>query len=428
MTYGGISPQRLFAAESLSVKPFGRQQSGSSPPQYATSSPAVAITTMADYDSTARALALPISPPRSPNSSNSRPPWIRRRSSQSMTRNTARRKPSTILNRTVDIAERQWRRISHTVERMSPVQQVLSIIVGISTIVFAILFLVFSGRIFAMLEPVAEKWKNLRGGWLILWLMCFVTAFPPVIGYSTCLTLAGFVYGFPWGWPIVASATIVGSTCSFVVSRTLLKGMVERLIVGDKRFEALSLVLKHDGLKLLLMIRLCPLPYSLSNGAISTFPTVQPAMFALATAAATPKLFIAVFVGSRLAVIARSGEKMDAGTKAINWASIILGVLLGVATGWLIYTRTMARSRQLEAEARSSGRQPTTQPADFSDDPEEQTATATLIRNDQIDFLDQDVGNSYRDEFTDDEDDVFRYGDGDEEEGAIGLDKQRPQR
>lgn len=142
-----------------------------------------------------------------------------------------------------------------------------------------------------------------------------------------------------YSWPIVASATIVGSTCSFIVSRTVLSTFVNRLVANDKRFEALSLVLEHDGLKLLVMIRLCPLPYSISNGAISTFPTVQPLIFALATAAATPKLLIAIFIGSRLAVIARSGEKMDTGTKVINWASIIFGVALGGITGWLIYKR-----------------------------------------------------------------------------------------
>ena len=119
----------------------------------------------------------------------------------------------------------------------------------------------------------------------------------------------------------------------------MLSDFVGRIVANDRRFEALSLVLKHDGLKLLVMIRLCPLPYSISNGAISTFPTVQPLMFAIATAAATPKLLIAIFIGSRLAVIAKSGEKMDAGTKAINWASIIIGVVLGVVTGWLIYKR-----------------------------------------------------------------------------------------
>lgn len=140
-------------------------------------------------------------------------------------------------------------------------------------------------------------------------------------------------------WFIVATATVAGSTCSFIASRSLLSKFVQRLVADDTRFEALSLVLKHDGLKLLCMIRLCPLPYSISNGAISTFSTVQPAMYALATAIVTPKLLIHIFIGSRLAVIAKSGEKMDAGTKAINWISIIVGMIVGVVTGWLIYRR-----------------------------------------------------------------------------------------
>ncbi len=92
------------------------------------------------------------------------------------------------------------------------------------------------------------------------------------------------------------------------------------------------------------------------------------------------------------------------------------------------FPRTLNRSQQIEAEERSKSRQPTTQSAEFSDDAEEQAATATFIHNDQIDFLDnEEDAQGYRDELTDDEDDVFRYGDGDEE-GAIGLNKQRPQR
>ena len=100
---------------------------------------------------------------------------------------------------TINYVESLWRQSLKTVEKMTPIQMAASILLGIITIVLAILFLVFSERIFAWLEPVADKWQNLTGGWLILWLMCFATAFPPIIGYSTCLTLAGFVYGFPWG-------------------------------------------------------------------------------------------------------------------------------------------------------------------------------------------------------------------------------------
>lgn len=156
---------------------------------------------MTDYNSTARALALPVSPPRSPNISHQGTQASWNRSSRSLTRDThARgRQRSTIINRCLDSLQKLRRRLLKVIEGMTSVQLALSVIAGLVTVTLAILFLVFSESIFAWLEPVAEKWKNLRGGWLILWAMTFATAFPPVIGYSTCLTLAGFVYGFPWG-------------------------------------------------------------------------------------------------------------------------------------------------------------------------------------------------------------------------------------
>lgn len=70
----------------------------------------------------------------------------------------------------------------------------------------------------------------------------------------------------------------------------------------------------------------------------------------MATAAATPKLLIHVFVGSRLAAIAESGEKMDLGTKLINYFSIIAFGILGAVVGYLIYEKTMERARQIEEE------------------------------------------------------------------------------
>ena len=155
---------------------------------------------MTDYTSTARALALPVSPPRSPNIHlGTHASWTR--SSQSLTRSNQPhgQRRSSFIDRSLNSVQRLWRRLFKTVEGMTSVQLALSVVAGIVTITLAILFLVFSEKIFAWLLPVAEKWKNLRGGWLILWAMTFATAFPPVIGYSTCLTLAGFVYGFPRG-------------------------------------------------------------------------------------------------------------------------------------------------------------------------------------------------------------------------------------
>ena len=303
---------------------------------------------------------------------------------------------------------------------------------GLGLVIFStlgILFLVYNERIFGWLGPLAGKWKHTTGGWIILWILAFITAFPPMIGYSACGTTAGFVYGVAEGWLIFASASVAGSFCSFLISRTVFRKFVETLVAHDKRFAALTLTLKHDGLKLLCMIRLCPLPYSLSNGAISTFPTVHPGMYALATAIVSPKLLVHVFIGSRLAAMANNGEEMSAGTKAVNMISILIGVAIGTFTGWYIYQRTVARARQLEAEETSSVRHVANRngaaPTDFSDDPETHRAASTIAQGDNIDIFDDGTGAggaAYKDDPTEDNDVVSR-GDG-LEESVISLRNQ----
>lgn len=259
---------------------------------------------------------------------------------------------------------------------------------------------------------------------MILWAITFICAFPPIIGYSTAVTITGFVYGMPHGWYIVASATVAGSLCSFIASRTVLSKYVHRLVGGDKRFEALALTLKHDGLKILCMIRFCPLPYSLSNAAMSTFPTVHPLSFALATFISSPKLLIHVFIGSRLADIAERGGTMDMSTRIINYASIITSVTIGVIIGWFIYRKTMRRAKELEIEELEAGRRDPSGGSgaaaapygDFSEDAD----VAALMSDDDISLWDQD-GSGFRDEFTDGSDeDVFGSGDMDVEAAAKG--------
>lgn len=235
----------------------------------------------------------------------------------------------------------------------------------------------------------------------------------------------------------MSTATVLGSTCSFLASRTVLKPYVSKLTEKNKQFDALSLVLKHDGLKLLVMIRLCPLPFSLSNGAISTIPTVTWQNFALATTLATPKLLAHVFIGGRLGDIAENGDKMDFKTKLISYVSIILGSLAGIATGYLIYMRTKARAKQLEAEESvediDSGRRSSVTGNELINDRNARSAGDEFGRDDVSLHTtyndDLEDGFEYRDNFTDDEDarerDVFDEGDGEpEDEGAnkhLGL-------
>ena len=373
------------------------------------------------FTNAARSLALPI------DGSDDEEPALPRRSSDRLQRSISVEsdsRPRTTRDKFVYNTGKWNRQIQRTWFRLTPLQRAGIIILDIFLLVSTILFIVYNQRIFAWLSPAAKRWRNMPAGWLILWFMTFFVGFPPMIGYSTCVTIAGFVFGMK-GWFIISTATVVGSTCAFVVSRTLLRGFVSRLTEKNKRFAALSLVLKHDGLKLLVMIRICPLPFSLSNGAISTIPTVTWQNFALATAIATPKLLLHVFVGSRLGDLAENGDKMDTKTKIVSYISIVIGSVAGLLTGYLVYVRTKARAKQLEAEEAanvSSGRRRSSAGADYLDDSDEQDGVDYLRRGDGDDIslrtTDHDdlEGGGYRDEFTDDEDalerDVFDDGDG----------------
>jgi len=232
---------------------------------------------------------------------------------------------------------------------MTPTQRLLASVAGIAVLALAIVFLIFSHRIFVALGPVAEGWRALPGGWVILFLLSSATAFPPMIGYSTTVTIAGFVFGFPRGWPIVASATVAGSTAAFLASRTIFSGYVHRLVGEDRRFVALGQVLRRDGLPVLAAIRFCPLPFSLSNGFLATIPSISPGTFALATAISTPKLLIHVFIGDRLAQLAENDD-MPMSTRIVNYLSILFGSILGISVGWFVYQRTMRRAKEIALE------------------------------------------------------------------------------
>jgi hypothetical protein len=167
---------------------------------------------------------------------------------------------------------------------------------------------------------------------------------------------------------------------------------------------------------------------------MSTFPTITASQYAAATALVTPKLLIHVFIGSRLAVIARTGDKMTATDRLVNYSSIAIGAVVGAFTGWYIYRKTMARAQELEAEetniVRDSSRRTGNIPRRYSDDPEAQVAAETLANDDDaIDYFDEHTTTKpteYRDETTDDED-VFGEGDGDDEliTASIGMHQQK---
>ena len=156
----------------------------------------------ADYQSTARALALPVDD-ESPSRTGS-PVWRRhRRSGSSFSGRPPTNYGNSWYGQMMSKSEDMGRRTISTFMRLSPLYRVLVVIAGLASLILGLLFLVYNERIFAWFSPHAQSWRERKGGWVLLWLATFFVSFPPMIGYSTCMTLAGFIYGVPNGYAIV---------------------------------------------------------------------------------------------------------------------------------------------------------------------------------------------------------------------------------
>lgn len=149
----------------------------------------------ADYQSTARALSLsPSSPDPIPSSPSSdvHPPWSRagRRSSGRLSGQATGYREQ-IIQRGTEL----YVRMNTIWEGMTPLKKIGTVFAALFVGASGIAFMVFTGKLFIWLGPVAEKWETSWLAAFILWLCVFFVSFPPLVGWSTFGTVAGFIFG-----------------------------------------------------------------------------------------------------------------------------------------------------------------------------------------------------------------------------------------
>ncbi|ODV81898.1 Golgi apparatus membrane protein TVP38 [Suhomyces tanzawaensis NRRL Y-17324] len=214
--------------------------------------------------------------------------------------------------------------------------------------VAGLLVLVFHKYIIHILVLLSDSWSELRFGLVILFSLIFLVGFPPLLGFSALSMLCGMIYGFSFGWPLLASASVSGSFCSFLVFRYVLRNQATKLINHNEKFRAFSEILREDSsLLLLILIRLCPLPYSLSNGGLAAIPELSATTFLLASLITCPKLMIHVFVGKKLKEL--GDETKPKSTKWVDFVSIIITGIAASLTTYIIYNKMQRKLQSYHA-------------------------------------------------------------------------------
>src|ERR1700750_2903898 len=125
------------------------------------------------------ALALPVED-ESPGPRASSPFWSRPTSYRRSNSLSSSQRPRTFTGRMRRNAGKLQRQAWKQYNRLTPLQRAAAIILGVTSVVIGILFLVYNEKIFGYLEPVAKKWRDIPAGWLILWCLTFLVSFPPL--------------------------------------------------------------------------------------------------------------------------------------------------------------------------------------------------------------------------------------------------------
>lgn len=231
-------------------------------------------------------------------------------------------------------------------------KKVLLAIGGISCIIITILVLIFHSFFLELLVKMSDAWVELKFGKLILWLLIFFVGFPPLLGFTPLAMLCGMTYGFPWGWPILASASVLGSLASFLVFRHILHNQAERMVHLSEQFRAFSEILKEDAsLLVLILLRLCPLPYSLSNGALAAIPELPTLTYFLASFITSPKLLIHVFVGHTMKTLGDANRPTSA--KIIDVISVLITGSSLLLASYIIYVKMQRKVRSYHQHPQS---------------------------------------------------------------------------
>lgn len=226
-------------------------------------------------------------------------------------------------------------------------QRILVILGGLCFFTLGVIFLVFHKAILKYLVETSNDLREKSSTQFILGLLIFTVGFPPLIGFSFLSTSTGLIYGVSFhGWFILSLSSVTGCIASFYVFHNLLKSRAERLVHANKRFEAFSSILQeNNSYWILALLRLCPFPYSLTNGAIAGVYGISLKNFAIANIITTPKMFVYLFVGSRIKSL---GENKSTGEKLLDVLSILFTLVVFTLTAWLLYFRTQKRYNELK--------------------------------------------------------------------------------
>ena len=194
---------------------------------------------------------------------------------------------------------------------------------------------------------LAERARRTGAVGVVLFFTAYVVSTVAFLPGSILTLAAGFAYGPLWGIAIASPASVIGSTCAFLLGRTLLRGWAEARVGASPRVRAIDAAVSREGFKIVLLLRLSPIiPFNALNYALS-LSNVSVRTYVLASfLGMLPGTALWVYLGSLAPAAAELSSASNEGG-SVRTVFYVAGL---AATGAAAFIGTRAARRALNAE------------------------------------------------------------------------------
>lgn len=181
-------------------------------------------------------------------------------------------------------------------------------------------------------------------GHAVIFVLIFLTTFPPLPLYSTLIILSGYTFG-PWTGAIISyCASLAGALTVFLLSRAFFRESISRWLSCTITIKRVVRAIEKRP-KLLFLIRLAPYPFNVMNCLLAASPTLTLRTYTLCTALSLFKLIIHTSIGSSIHSFAEyhvhKPDQDQTDESNLGHYSTIVGIVL--CLGILIYLSYIAR-------------------------------------------------------------------------------------
>ncbi|KAG1214460.1 hypothetical protein G6F68_002320 [Rhizopus microsporus] len=213
-------------------------------------------------------------------------------------------------------------------------------------------FALYRRAILELIQTVAVELRTTPYSSILLTALIILTSIPPLLGFTFSTTITGFIYGFPGGVLPAVSGAFIGASVAFALIRKYNFSRFIKLSPSkQEKYVAIQEAIEQGGFKMMILIRLSPIPWPITNMLLSIITTVSIQQYMLSALLASFKVSLDVWIGSQLADL--SNPDLPPSAHRIAMATMGCGILILVAVAWWLYRLTMEKVKEMASRKKN---------------------------------------------------------------------------